>query len=157
MNAIGKYLFSVAGASLISGILLGVLKDNSHKALMKLICGIFLLLCVIRPLADVTLIPISPFAVPYREAAADVSSAGKEYARAQLSARIKQETEAYILDKAAQLGAEIRVEVGLSEDPLPRPVSVQIRGNIAPYSKQKLQAILSQELGIAKENQIWTG
>jgi len=122
-----------------------------------LICGIFLLLCVIRPVANIPITGISRFAIPYREKASDAVSAGEEYARAQLCEIIKAESEAYILDKAYELDAVICVEVNLSTDEIPHPVTVRISGDVSPYVRQKLQQIIAQELSIAKENQIWTG
>ena len=157
MEAVGRYLVCVAGAALISGIVLGIVKDSAHKELLKMICGIALLLCVIRPVANIPVSGISRFALPYREEASAAASEGEEYARAQLCEIIKAETEAYILDKAYELDAVICVEVILSTDEIPLPVAIRISGEVSPYAKQKLQQIIAQELNIAKENQIWTG
>lgn len=157
MDALGRYVFCVAGASMIVGILLSFGKNTGFHAIMKLICGIFLLLCILRPVAEGDLTIQNPFAMPFRQAASDAVSQGEEYAQAQLHSIIKKETQAYILDKATELGAQIRVDVKLSQDPLPYPVSVEIRGSVSPYCRQKLQQLLSRELSIAKENQIWTG
>jgi hypothetical protein len=47
--------------------------------------------------------------------------------------------------------------VYLSEDTIPVPISVEIRGSVSPYGKQQLTKLLEEELGIAKENQLWIG
>lgn len=154
MDALGKYLISVSGSCMIIGIILAFGKNTAHHAAMKMVCGIFLLLCIIRPFADISLTGWSRFALPYLQQT-QYTSQGEEYARQQTRTIIKQKTQAYILDKAAELDADIRVEVKLSDDPLPYPVSVEIYGTISPYTKQKLEQILSRELSIAKENQSW--
>ena len=76
-------------------------------------------------------------------------------AEKELHRSIKQELEAYILDKAAALDLKIRVNVKLDDHPLPGPESVVIEGTVPPYQKQVLEDILQSELGISKENQQW--
>lgn len=70
---------------------------------------------------------------------------------------IKEETEAYIQDKAEELGAQIRAEITLSEDDFPIPVSVVIRGSPAEHIRGRLQRILETDVGIEKENITWIG
>jgi hypothetical protein len=47
--------------------------------------------------------------------------------------------------------------VTLSDELPPVPVEVRLSGDISPYIKTRLQSILEDDLGISKENQIWTG
>lgn len=157
MAAVGKYVFSVAVASLICGVLCGMIKDSANQKIIKLVCGVFLTLTVIRPAANCSLEELSSFALPYRAGASDASRAGEEFARESLRQIIKAETEAYILDKAKQMDAVISVQVSVSQDPVPVPVSVQIGGTLSPACRQKLQQIITEDLNIAKENQQWIG
>ena len=64
--------------------------------------------------------------------------------------------EAYILEIAGQLSASVTVEVSVGGDSIPVPQSVRLDGAVTPYAKSRLQTIISEELGISKENQIWT-
>ena len=68
---------------------------------------------------------------------------------------IKAETEAYILDKASQLNVELSVEVTIDEENI--PTAVTLSGEVSPYARRQLQEIIESDLGIAKENQRWTG
>ena len=70
---------------------------------------------------------------------------------------IKTETEAYILDKAAQFDLQLDVQVALTDDVMPVPESVQLTGSVSPYVKSRLQILISNDLGIPKEQQLWTG
>jgi hypothetical protein len=81
---------------------------------------------------------------------------GEETARAALAESISTRVEAYILENAADLGLQLTVDVELSRDPIPIPVRIYLQGNISPYAKQKLQTVIREDLGIDKENQIWT-
>jgi hypothetical protein len=73
-----------------------------------------------------------------------------------IRASIKARSEAYILDKAAELALSVEVEVTLSNDEIPLPVSVRVSGKASNYAKSRLQAIITQDLGINKEHQVWT-
>jgi hypothetical protein len=68
---------------------------------------------------------------------------------------IKENLEAYILDKASALQLDVDVDIVLTEDLPPAPDSVTIIGNASPYNKQVFQAFLVEEIGIPKEQQIW--
>ena len=80
---------------------------------------------------------------------------GENLARDSMADIIKEETEAYILDKAADLHANLRVEVAVGEDNL--PAAVTISGEASPYARRQIQAMIANDLGISKENQKWIG
>ena len=80
---------------------------------------------------------------------------GENLARDSMAEIIKSETEAYILDTARSLQAEVTVEVSVNEENVPD--SVTVSGAVSPYVRRQLQRIIESDLGIAKENQKWTG
>ena len=80
---------------------------------------------------------------------------GENLARDSMADIIKEETEAYILDKAADLHANLRVEVAVGEDNL--PAAFTISGEASPYARRQIQAMIANDLGISKENQKWIG
>jgi hypothetical protein len=157
MELLRHYVFSVVAASLISGVIMGFLQGGTVKTLIKVISGLFLAFMVISPIRQ---LDISDFPIPGTEEASEASSAarlGEELSLDAIKDIIKQQTEAYILDKAAQLNASVEVQVTLSQvSPYP-PVSVRLRGEISPYARRQLEAMLSEELGIQREDQQWTG
>ena len=91
-------------------------------------------------------------------AMADVSvSDGENMAREELETIIKSRAQAYILDKADSFGADLTVEVILSSSEIPIPCGVRIAGEISPYGKNRLSQMITEDLAIALEDQIWTG
>ena len=84
------------------------------------------------------------------------AAVGENMASDESKAIIISRVEAYILDKAESYGAKLQVEVILSEDPVPTPRSVRIRGSISPYGKKMMTQMIREDLGIASEDQIWT-
>ena len=86
----------------------------------------------------------------------------REGARAgeeQLSELIARETGAYIVDKAAALGAErsARVTCGRTEEGLLLPVAAEVTGALTPAQREELARLMEEELGIPKENQTYQG
>ena len=80
---------------------------------------------------------------------------GEEAAIQTMSERIKEKTETYILDKAAQMGAAITVDVNLEESMPPAPAEITIKGTVSPYVKKQLTDCLRNDLGIPEDKQIW--
>ena len=68
---------------------------------------------------------------------------------------IKQRTEAYILDRASAMDAQIKVSVSLGKDGIPK--SVRITGRISPMNRSRLTDVIAADLGIPREQQEWIG
>lgn len=73
-----------------------------------------------------------------------------------LREHITSQTEAYVLEKAKALGADLKIEITLSTTDPPLPVGATITGNISPYSKAQLTDIFVNDIGIPEAQLIWT-
>lgn len=158
MDDIRQYLISVIAVTLICGILTGLLgKESSGYTIARLISGLLIAFTVISPILDVDLHNILNFTDTLYQSGEMAAQDGQRISETAMQTIIKSETEAYILDKAASLGVELEVDV-LLEDTYPMaPKSVRVSGSISPYGRNWLQNVIAEELGISKENQIWTG
>lgn len=157
MEAVRQYVVSVVSAALICGIVTGLMKKGTAQEVVKLICGLFLTFTVIRPITQLDLSEFSDFGLSYSQDAARASAMGENLARESLTDIIKAETEAYILDKAAALGISVDVHVIVSDADPPVPVAIRLSGTASPYIRQQLESLIQKDLGIAKENLLWTG
>lgn len=156
MSSIGEYLSGVLCAALICGIVSELMgKKGVSASLIKILCGIFMTLSVIAPLVDIRMGPLEDLTNGIRADAQSAIAEGESMAVNEYRTVIKQRTEAYILDKANSLGAEVQVSVSLDEGELAQPCSVIIRGRISPYAKGLLSNWLSTDLGIHTEEQKW--
>ncbi|MBR6596043.1 MAG: hypothetical protein IKK72_05690 [Oscillospiraceae bacterium] len=156
MDGIREYLISVTAAALLCGILKSLMGEKgSSAALVRLICGIFLALTVIRPLKELNLQDLSLLPTGLLEEARATSGEGEEYTRLAKEDLIKQQCEAYILDKAQTLEASIQVEILISQEGDPIPAGSIITGNLSPYARNQLSETLTEELGIPQEDQKW--
>lgn len=158
MDGIRQYLLSVVAAALLCTVVTNILgKKGMLSAAVKLIAGIFMAATIAAPLVKLQVDNLIDFTGDYLEDSRYITAQGQEMVRESLVQGIKAQTAAYILDKAESLGADLCVEVSVSEDELPVPNSVQISGNISPYGKSVLSAWMQNDLGIPVGEQIWTG
>lgn len=158
MAGLQQYVVSVATAAIICGIVLGLAPGGTIQGILKMVCGIFLALMVIEPITRID--PdrlVSEFGLSYSEEADSAAAFGEEIARDSLAEYIKQKCEAYILDKAAGHGVTLDAEVTLSSGDPPVPESAVIHGDVPANVKLRLEQVITEELGISKENLQWIG
>ena len=157
MTSMRAYLLSVVSAAIVCAIV-GKLVDRkgAYSRIIQLLTGIFLSITVVSPLTKITFTELDAYFSQLQVDANSATQDGEDAAYLATFEIIKENTEAYILDKAKNIGAHIRVEVHLSENTPPIPSAVTISGTVAPYAKMQLQNIIENDLAISKENQHWT-
>lgn len=157
MQTIAEYLLSVTGAAIVSAVVLRLLEGKgSAAAIGRILAGLFVALTVIGPITQVRLSDLADLIPDVTMDAQAAVADGEATAKKALCERISGRLEAYILDKAAQLGVTLTVDVELSEDTIPVPMRVRLHGAVSPYAKSRLQNMIRDDLGIDKEKQIWT-
>ena len=157
MDGVRQYIISVTAAALIGGIAAGLVPKGTARELVRLLCGMLLAVSVIRPLTGVDLGEWMALSFPSPEEAEAAAAMGESMAARSRGEIIKEETEAYILDKAAALKANLTVEVTVSGSGTPVPTAAKYRGEVPADVRQQLETIVQTELGIARENQTWIG
>ena len=158
MRSWGQYILSVGLASLLVAVI-GEFSDrkSSTGTVIRMLCGLFLAFTAISPVADLNIEILDAFSRELDGDAASVVSVGRELRAESMQELIRQETEAYILDKARVLGCEIEATVSVGDGEIPVPESVLITGDISTSARRELEKLLEQDLGISKENQQWIG
>ena len=156
MDRLGQYILSVVSAAVISGILSSTVSSKSTAGgLIRMLCGLFLAFAVIAPLGRLNYDVLSAFSDTYFDEGVTASAQGEKLARESVAEIIKQETEAYILDKAAAMQVQISVEVTVSQGDSPIPEQVTVVGTLTLREKRLLQEMIETELGIPEERQQW--
>lgn len=157
MNLLSGILFRVTAAAIICAVLRGLPLSGSIKKLMQILCGIFMLLTVFSVHEAGSLDGCGDILGNVSQQAQDIVQNSKEDTLEQMRKIIIAETEAYILDKAKNYGAELSVEVSVNDSDLPVPCGVTIRGSVSPYARRQLQQIIADDLGIETGEQEWVG
>lgn len=155
MEEIRHYLFSVLCTALICSVLKDLSEHTFFKKQIHLVCGLFLAYAFLHPLIAGQLPQFDDPWEHYLAEAKAASARGEEISAQAMRQIITQESEAYILEKANSIGADITLTLELSNDQPPIPVSAVICGEFDADSESALAQILEQDLGIPKEHQTW--
>lgn len=155
MEALRQYVLSVVVAALICGILSGLVQNGPAKDTVRLLCGLFLTITVLKPLTGWDTDHLMDISQTISLETSAVVTEGERLASKAVGDIIKEETEAYILDKASELNVELTVSAILNRENI--PVAAEIEGDVSPFARRRLTQVMETDLGITKENQQWTG
>lgn len=139
--------------SLTCGILSQIVADTGKQKLMQFICGTLLAVTVLNGFTRIDPAEFLPISAGNGNLADNYIAEGEKAASEEQRKRITADCEAYILNKAKELGAEVTAKVFLDETFV--PVFVEITCKSDKTLQQELQKILTMDLDIPKENQQW--
>lgn len=150
------WILSLAGAAVFCAVMTELCPKGPVKSVVKALCGMVMALALISPLLNLDIESYSVNLARYRlmgeEAAMEGKNSADRYSRTIIESRCR----AYILDKAAALGAEVKdasVKLKWSEEGFWYPVECEVWGE---YS-EGLDASIESGLGIDKEGRKWRG
>ncbi len=156
MDGIRQYIISVCSAAVLCGIVKKIAGNSKASAgMIKLLTGLFVTICIISPWKSLSLDSLMEFNPAWDEDALGYVQQGQDMVNDSLCMSIKQETQAYILEKAQSMGIQVGVSIEVSDGDIPIPEKAIITGALSPAEKEVLSAFMVKELGIAKEMQIW--
>lgn len=156
MDTIREYLLSLITAAVIVSVVMALVnKKQANGAMIKLLCGLFLTFTLLSPLVKVQFLELQDFYTGIFANGNVIVAEGKKMAQQSTGEIIKEDLEAYILDKASKLQLDVEVCLVLSDALYPVPETVTITGEISPYSKKVMREFLLEEIGIPEEKQIW--
>ena len=156
MDDLRSYLLSVVAAAVVCWMVTSLLrKEGAVGSLGRLLCGVFMTVTILSPVVSWRLPDIGVYTDSFSADAAEAVAVGKCVSSAAMAEIIKQQCEAYILDKADDFGARLTVTVSMTSDTVPMPCAVRISGEYSPYARLRLGEIIEEDLGIGEEAQVW--
>ena len=155
METVRSYLISLVAVCMLAVLASVLVHGSPIRKFVRLIGGILVLLVAVSPLLSVDTEKLSERLKEICEANSFDTNAVAENRYSVLSEHIKQTTETYIENKAAELGAAIQAEVTLTNDEYPVPNKVRIIGTLTAEQISSMAAYLTDSLGIAPEHQEW--
>ena len=154
MNGVYKYILHVICTVMLCGVV-SILFSEEKSSVIKLVTGFIITAVVISPLLHKKTINLDALVAEYTDDSNFAVAEGEQAAREASEEFIKSKMETYILNKAEAMGSRIHVNVILSETKIPTPAEIKVSGTISPYVKEQLSVCIQNDLGIAKDNQIW--
>lgn len=155
MGDLREYLVRLICCGIVCSILLSLVKAGSTRGILQLAAGVIMAITAIAPLGNWEIPDYLELPGMYLQNGYDAAAAGEAFAMAAREQIIKEELEAYILDKANAIGCSIAVQVHMTKEGYPD--SVFIKGEIPESDRKRLENILEEDLGISKEQQEWSG
>lgn len=154
MTKICGYIMMLVAAGIIVAVGQSMLTMPRMKKIAALSGGAILTLTVLSPLVNLNLDEIS---LKLDTIDGQSLEQMQEESTKNVNDIIKRTTEAYILDKATEVGAVISVEVTIAtaEEGYGYPYSATIAGVVSTEQKKTLADCLSRELGIPEQRQVW--
>lgn len=155
MEEIRRYIISVTVAALASGIALSLCAKSIYKKEITMICGLFMICTLLHPLLGVSL-PELPDLDTYLQQAEAAAQEGKRISDEAQCDIISEECQSYIVDKGSDLQETLSVSVTVENiDGSFLPVYAEIYGCSSVKNKEILSKVITDDLGIQKENQRW--
>ena len=151
MDVLNRWILGVTVISLALALAETLVTQEGIRQVLRLAGGVLLLAALLNPVLQLRQEGIGPLSEG--QSAQELEQDYAALRQEQLAAVIAEETEAYISDKAAELGlaCEVEVEVEEGEDGLPLPVAV----GISIPRHEELSRWLETQLNIPAERQIW--
>ena len=154
MIAVQNALFRVVAAALAVSLINVIPVKRSIRRVICAGCGAFLLLTVLTPLLRLQDVEPKDYLSQFQIDEALIDDALQD-GQTRAQALITEQTEAYIWDKAAALGAEVRAKITLAalSEHYSYPYAVTLTGRWTPAQRQALSDYIAQTLGIPPERQ----
>ena len=156
MIAVQNALFRVVAAALAVSLISVIPMKRSLRRVISTGCGALLLLTVLTPLLRLRDVDPRDYLSQYEIDDSMIDEAMRD-GQTRAQALITEQTEAYIWDKAAALGAEVRAQVTLAalSEHYSYPYAVTLTGRWTAAQRQALSDYIAQTLGIPPERQTW--
>ncbi len=158
MGFVRSWLLGVTAAALVLALAEALAPEGSVKKVCRLAGGMALLLAAAGPVLEALDGNLLAGAVEgWRDRSQRYERELEENNERLYLAIIEEETAAYVMDKARELGFECAVEVtcGYDENGVPCPWEVAARGQWAPEQRARLERLLEEELGVPARRQYY--
>ena len=150
------YILGIIVAGIVCGIVRSFVSSKTATGqILRLLTGVLMVITIASPVANISFNHITDYLDGLTAQGNIYSDSGSAMAEESRSAIIKEQIEAYILDKADRMDLDIAVEVALDDRNNSIPCGVTITGSLSPYAKGIMGSYIEEQLGIAKEYQQW--
>lgn len=161
MGSLRKWIIGICAGAIICGIVRGITPEKGSGRAVRLACGFMTVALLLGPLREFDFEEYALRMTELRIAGGNYASEAINSGEENIRSVIEEKCEAYILDKATELGiaeasATVFAEISDGEE-YPFPYSVELGGEATEEKKKKLSSYIEGELGIPGTRQYWSG
>lgn len=155
MGLIRGYLLSVVAVSMIAAIASTMVKTSLISKVLRLICGILVLLVVISPLSKIDLNQLSDRLQAY--VSVDTTKMDDTAKRAEelFKHQVQKSTQSHIEQIANKMGMTVTAKVTVKDGPVPTPTEVELIGKFRVDQMNELSDYIAKNIGISYDRQTW--
>lgn len=153
MGALKEWLLSVTAAAILCALAQGLIPPGPVRRVGSLTAGLMMAAALLAPLASLRGVDPEQWLESWQP---QQEMQGLEEQRDEtMKSIIEDECSAYIVDKAAQLGAECQAEVVCAPEGegVFLPCQVTVTGNLTPGQQEQLTRQIQEDLGVPPEQQ----
>lgn len=152
MAGLRSWLLALVAASLICALADALIPKGAVKRVGRLVCGLVLASAILSPLAGLDVESGQSWLERHLASVEFQRAELEEEVNGQMKVIIEQEYAAYIVDKAAQLGAACSARTECRRDGgLYLPQRVEVTGAVPPPLQAELVQIIVRDLGVPEE------
>ena len=152
MAGLRGWLLALVAASLICALADALMPKGAVKRVGRLVCGLVLASASLSPLAGLDVESGQSWLERHLASVEFQRAELEEEVNSQMKVIIEQEYAAYIVDKAAQLGAACSARTECRRDGgLYLPQRVEVTGAVPPPLQSELVQIIVRDLGVPEE------
>lgn len=157
METLRTYLLGIVAAAMAVTAASALLREGSLRRAVRLAGSMVLILVVLGPLLRESLDAFGAYLAEI-EMEEDALRSGIEVENTDILTRIIcRKTEAYILDKATAMGADVEVAVTMEQgEHYPYPYGVTVEGALTDAQRERLSEDMELSLAIPKERQVFS-
>lgn len=145
MGLIREWLLSMTGAAILSAAARSLMPEGSVKRVGDLICGMVLMLLVLRPLGEADL---ENLRIDWEYDSTEAAAALQKETEDRMKIIIEREFSAYSMDKAVEFGLQCQVKIHCrEEDGIFLPDTAEIAGEV----EERFLDFLYTDLGIPRD------
>ncbi len=159
IETVRNWILCIIGTALICSAVTALTPEGTSKKAVRTVCGFASVIAVLAIAVDFNYADYSSYLSLYRVEADETISDALQKSSQKTRFIIEEECEAYILDKANNLGGgldTVSVTAAWSEQGVWYPARVELTGDMASEAREQLAEEIIFELGIPKEKQIWS-
>ena len=155
MDGVRQWLLGIACTAMLLALAQAIAPEGGAKKACKLAGGLALLLAAVGPVLKLDDGAVARAAAEYQRSVERRQDALTEQTDLFYQTIIEEETAAYVMDKARELGFDCEAEVtyGHDEDGAFRPWEITARGGLTRAEQDRLSRMLEEELGVPVQRQ----
>ena len=155
IEAIRTWLVSIVCTAAVVALAQAIMPKGTVQKIGMTIGGLVLMVTILQPVLSFDFDRLSGLMARYRLEAEEDSRQLTEENQALMGDIIEEQTAAYIVDKAEELGVSVRVEVTceLDETGFPYPTAVTVYGNLTEEQQNSLSRCIEGDFAVPAERQ----